>query len=91
MKVLVTGASGNVGNFVVKKLLRMGEKVVTAGTDTKKLRNMFGDKVNVVEFDFTKEITFKDALNDVDRVFLMRPPHLSKPQDLYPFISFMLL
>ena len=87
MKVLVTGASGNVGSFVVKELLRMGEKVVTAGTDTKKLENMFGDKVNVVKFDFTEEMTFEDALNDVDRVFLMRPPHIGKPQDLYPFID----
>ena len=89
MKVLVTGASGNVGNYVVKELLKMGEEVITAGTDTKKLKNMFGDKVHAVEFDFTKQHTFKDALNEVDRVFLMRPPHLGKPQDLYPFIDAM--
>jgi uncharacterized protein YbjT (DUF2867 family) len=91
MKVLVTGASGNVGSYVVKELLKMGEKVVAAGTDTKKLKNMFGDEVDAVEFDFTKEQTFKGALNGVDRVFLMRPPHLGKPQDLYPFIDAMKL
>jgi uncharacterized protein YbjT (DUF2867 family) len=89
MKILVTGASGNVGSYVVKELLEMGEKVVTAGTNINKLKNMFGDKVEVVEFDFTKHHTFKDALKDVDRVFLMRPPHLGKPQDLYPFIDAM--
>jgi uncharacterized protein YbjT (DUF2867 family) len=87
MKVLVTGASGNVGRYVVKELLKMGENVVVAGTDTNKLINIFGDKVDVVEFDFTKKQTFKDALNGVDRIFLMRPPHLGKPQDLYPFID----
>jgi uncharacterized protein YbjT (DUF2867 family) len=87
MKVLVTGSSGNVGSYVVKELLKMGEKVVAAGTDTKKLKNMFGDEVDTVEFDFTKEQTFRDALNDVDGVFLMRPPHLGEPQDLYPFID----
>jgi uncharacterized protein YbjT (DUF2867 family) len=91
MKIFVTGASGNVGSYVVKELLKMGEKVVAAGTDTKKLRNMFGDKVDAVEFDFTKNQTFKDALNGVDRIFLMRPPHLGKPQDLYPFIDAMRL
>jgi uncharacterized protein YbjT (DUF2867 family) len=89
MKVLVTGASGNVGSYVVKELLKIGEKVVTAGTDTKKLKNMFGDTVDVIEFDFISGQTFKDALNGVDRVFLMRPPHLGKPQDLYPFIDSM--
>ena len=87
MKVLVTGASGNVGSYVVKELLKMGEHVVVAGTDVKKLINMFGDKVDVIEFDFTKKQTFKNALNGVDRIFLMRPPQLGKPQDLYPFID----
>jgi uncharacterized protein YbjT (DUF2867 family) len=89
MKVLVTGASGNVGSYAVKELLKMGEKIVAAGTNTKKLKKMFGDKVEIVEFDFTKERTFMAALKDVDRVFLMRPPHLGKPQDLYPFIDAM--
>lgn len=87
MKILVTGASGNVGNYVVKELLKLGEQVVAAGTEPKKLKNMFGDTVDAVEFDFTKVDTFNNALNNVDRVFLMRPPHLGKPQDLYPFIE----
>jgi len=87
MKVLVTGASGNIGSYVVKELLKMGEKVVAAGTNTKKLKNMFGYEFDAVEFDFTNDQTFKDALNGVDRVFLMRPPHLGKPEDLYPFID----
>lgn len=89
MKVLVTGASGNVGSYVVKELLKMDDKVVAAGTDTKKLKSMFGHEMDLVGFDFTNEQTFRDALRDVDRVFLMRPPHLGKPQDLYPFIDAM--
>lgn len=89
MRILVTGASGNVGTYVIKELIKMGERVVAAGTDTKKLEKMFGDTVDIVEFDFTKEDTFINALNKVDRVFLMRPPHLGKPQDLYPFIDVM--
>lgn len=89
MKVLVTGASGNVGRYVTKNLLNMGEQVVTAGTNVQKLKDMFQGKVEPVYFDFTKRETFKDALANVDRVFLIRPPHLGKPEDLYPFIDVM--
>ncbi|MDF2511594.1 MAG: NAD(P)-dependent oxidoreductase [Herbinix sp.] len=87
MKILVTGASGNVGRYVVKELLKMGEEVVAAGTDISRLQNLFGDCVEAVEFDFTKPETFEGALSSVDRIFLMRPPHLGKPEDLYPFIK----
>ncbi len=87
--VLITGASGNVGNYVVKELLDMGEDVVAAGTDIKKLIKKFGEKVEPVHFDFTDKNTFQNALKNVDRVFLMRPPHLGKPEDLYPFIDAM--
>ncbi|WP_097075093.1 SDR family oxidoreductase [Ureibacillus xyleni] len=89
MKVLVTGASGNVGRYVTENLLKMGERVVTAGTNTQKLIDLFQDKVDPVYFDFTKKKTFKNALENVDRVFLIRPPHLGKPEDLYPFIDAM--
>src|SRR6056297_4195150 len=91
MKILVTGASGNVGTYVTKELIKMNEKVVAAGTDKLKLKNKFGDKINTVILDFTNPETFKDSLIDVDRVFLMRPPHLGNPEYLYPFIDFMKL
>lgn len=89
MKILVTGASGNVGSLVVKELLNMGEQVVAAGTKTDQLIRMFDSKVEVVYFDFTDKNTFNKALENIDRVFLMRPPHLGKPEDLYPFIDAM--
>lgn len=87
MKVLVTGASGNVGHYVAKELLNRGERVVLAGTNPKKLKAIFGEQADVVRFDFTQPDTFAEALREVDRVFLIRPPHLGKPEDLYPFID----
>jgi len=87
MKILVTGASGNVGQYVIQNLLRFDEKIVAAGTNTRKLKTLFKNDVDIVEFDFTRPETFDNALKDVDRVFLMRPPHLGKPTDLYPFLE----
>lgn len=89
MKILVTGASGNVGTYVVKELVSMGEEVAAAGTDKLKLERLFGQDIDTVLLDFTKPETYKEALQGVDRIFLMRPPHLGKPEDLYPFIDFL--
>ena len=89
MKILVTGASGNVGTYVVKELVEMGEEVVAAGTDKLKLEKLFGQDIETTVLDFTKPETFKEALKNVDRLFLMRPPHLGKPEDLYPFIDYL--
>ena len=87
MKVLVTGASGNVGSYVIKELLKLKEQVVAAGTNIQKLSELFGYQVEPVYFDFEDKTTFDKALEGVDRVFLMRPPHLGKPEDLYPIID----
>jgi len=91
MKVMVTGALGNVGRYVLESLLELGEEVVAADINLEKLILNYGDLslVKTVYFDFTKESTFNDALKDVDRVFLMRPPHLGKPEDILPFIKAM--
>ncbi|WP_203226046.1 SDR family oxidoreductase [Bacillus kwashiorkori] len=89
MKVLVTGASGNVGRYVSEELINMGEQIVVAGMNTQKLTELFQENAEVVYFDFTNPDTFEKALANVDRVFLMRPPHLGKPEDLYPFIDAM--
>ncbi|MFE8695921.1 SDR family oxidoreductase [Cytobacillus sp. FJAT-53684] len=89
MKILVTGASGNVGRYVIEELLSMGEQVVGAGQDIQKIKDIFKDTIDAVHFDFTNKGTFHQALENVDRVFLMRPPHLGKPEDLYPFIDAM--
>lgn len=89
MKILVTGATGTVGTYVVKALCDLNEGVVVATSHPDKAKDMFENKVEAVHFDFTEPSTFDKALEGVDRVFLMRPPHLGKPEDLYPFIAAM--
>ena len=88
-KILVTGATGNVGTFVCDALLNKGEGVVAAVTDISRATGKVNANAHMVEFDFTKPQTFNAALAGIDRVFLMRPPHLGKPEDLLPFIEAM--
>lgn len=86
-KVMVTGALGNVGSYVVKYLLENNQEVVCADIDLEKLSQKYAKQTKNVYFDFTKSDTFAKALKDVDRVFIMRPPHIGKPEDLKPFIE----
>lgn len=87
MKILVTGATGNVGTYVVNELLEMSEAVVAGGRDISRIEKVFDKAVKAVTFDFTNPSTYKNALTGVDRIFLMRPPHIGDPEDLYPFID----
>ncbi|MEO2508099.1 NmrA family NAD(P)-binding protein [Clostridium paraputrificum] len=86
-KIMITGALGNVGGYVAKYAIENGQDVVCADIDIEALNKKFGDKTKNVYFDFTDAKTFKDALDGVDRVFIMRPLHLGKPEDLKPFID----
>lgn len=86
-KIMVTGALGNVGGYVVKYLLKNKQDVVCADINVDALQEKFGALTTNVYFDFTDKTTFEVALRDVDCVFIMRPPHLGKPEDLKPFIE----
>ncbi len=84
---MVTGALGNVGGYVAKYLIQNEQDVVVADINLDALNKKYGDSARVVLFDFTDCGTFENALKDVDRVFIMRPPHLGKPEDLKPFVE----
>lgn len=86
-RILITGAFGNVGRYVAKYALENGQQITVAGTHTDILSEMFGTKAQVAHFDFSDPSTFGPVLQDIDRVFIMRPPHLGKPEDLKPFID----
>ena len=85
--VMVTGALGNVGGYVAKYLIKNGQDVIVADINVEALQRKYGDQVKSVFFDFTDLKTFLPALQEVDRVFIMRPPHLGKPEDLKPFVE----
>ena len=78
--VLVTGATGNVGSQVVELLLAAGVPVRAAAANVDAVRARFGDQVEAVVLDFTDASTWAAAYSGVQRMFLMRPPHLGKPK-----------
>jgi uncharacterized protein YbjT (DUF2867 family) len=86
-KVMVTGALGNVGGYAAKYLIANKQDVVAADINVEALQKKYRKTAEAVFFDFTDGRTFAPALKDVDRVFIMRPPHLGKPEDLQPFVA----
>ena len=76
-KILVTGATGNVGSEVIKALPDKSQ-VCAADYQPERIKQVFGDSVQGVELDFARPETFAPAFAGVSRVFLMRPPHITQ-------------
>ncbi|MFD2264422.1 SDR family oxidoreductase [Lacibacterium aquatile] len=76
-KILVLGASGNVGQPLVQALLAKGEAVKAASRSGKAIAGAEG-----VTFDYADPATFEAAFAGVDRVFVMSPAGYVNVRDL---------
>ena len=70
--ILITGASGNVGKEVLKKVAETGHKVRAAYQSPQSAAAPAG--VEVVAVDYTQPETLRKALDGVEKVFLVGPP-----------------
>lgn len=94
-RILITGATGNVGLETLRELMNHGSKPafeVLAGVrnpdQAKATLTILPDRF--VPLDFTRASTFDTALNGVSRVLLVRPPELSDVDAYFrPFIAAM--
>lgn len=89
-KYLVTGASGNIGKYVVDELVLLKKDIKAAVYNTEKAKMIFKDKedVELVKFDFLDKKTFENVLEGVRAIFLVRPPNLADPEnDMFPFLK----
>jgi uncharacterized protein YbjT (DUF2867 family) len=72
--ILVTGATGTLGSEVVKQLSSATPAVkIKAGFHSAQNVKKDGDRVEVVLIDYNKPETLKEALNQVDKLFLLTP------------------
>ncbi len=87
-KILVTGATGNVGFEVVRKLSERGHPVKAAVRSHSTSRYNLPSGVESVEFDFEQPQTFEPALRGIHTLFLVRPPAISQVKKyIYPAIA----
>ena len=81
-KILVLGATGNVGKPLVGELVAKGETVKAASRSGKPL-----DGAEGVRFDFADESTYGPALEGVDRAYVLAPTGTLDPFSvLMPFL-----
>lgn len=94
-RILITGATGNIGREVLR-FFNTDDPVheVFAGVrDIDKAKAVFEEqpKLNYVQFDFEKPETFERSLSKIDRLFLIRPPHISDVEKYFdPLVRSML-
>ena len=87
-KILVTGAFGNVGAEVVKQLQIGGSAIRAADINVERMKNCFGDSIELVEFNFAKKETYHPTFDGIEKMFLMRPPQISNVKRMmYPALD----
>jgi uncharacterized protein YbjT (DUF2867 family) len=85
--ILITGATGNIGSEVIRFLTRIdsSNRIVAGVRNIEKAKNAFKNYTDLAytHFDFDDFDTFDSALNGIDRIFLLRPPHISDIKKYY--------
>lgn len=71
--VLVLGASGHIGRTLIRELSAAGQQVSAASRDPVRLRRTLPAGVHAVRFDPADPSCFTDALDGVDRLFVLSP------------------
>lgn len=74
--IFVTGYSGNVGSAVVKYLKKTDVNIFVGLRRPDKYQ-AGASEISIRHFDFEDHQTYHKALEGMDRVFLVRPPHIT--------------
>jgi len=91
-RILITGATGNIGMETIRFLYENGYKnqIIAGVREIGKAKQIFSKypQLEYVNFDFEGFETFDNALENIDTIFLLRPPHISDvPTYFLPLIE----
>lgn len=88
LKILVTGATGNVGAEVIRLLQQQNCHAIAAVRNPDKAEQILGSNIHCIPFDFTNPNTFTSAFLGVNKLFLVRPPALANlRKDIAPALQ----
>ena len=80
-QILITGATGNIGTELIRSITTRGtdNQVIAGVRDIPKAKQIFPGFKNIDyrNFDFEDPRTFNKSLDNIDCIFLLRPPHIS--------------
>ena len=67
--IIVTGASGGIGNSIVKKLYESGANILATGTRIEKLQQLKKDfeKINILKFDISETQKIDEFIDDATK------------------------
>lgn len=94
-RILLTGASGNVGQETLRELMKRPDKkqfsIISAVHDpAKSAKKSALQPDETVQLDFEDSSTFDTILKGISRVFLIRPPQLADVDTYFkPFVNAM--
>lgn len=85
--ILITGATGNVGQELVQQLAAAGHSLRAAVVTAADAAHL-PPGVPWTRFDFTDPATYAPAFAGVEKLFLLRPPHISNvDRDMRPAVD----
>ena len=87
--ILITGATGNVGGPLAALLHAQGQPVRAAVSSPQSVARLPDPALPWAVLDFEDPQTFAAAFSGVDRLFLMRPPHMTDVEkSIRPLIDY---
>lgn len=85
MRILIIGATGNIGEQIILNLHRQGESPIAAVRRLKEAQQQLGGDIEYRHFNFTVPAGFPKVLEGIDRLFFIAPN-----MDLLPLVQALL-